>query len=147
MVKVAVANLSYLQEIYELEKSLFLGEAYSLQTLKQELLHADRKYFVTLSQTNEVIAYLGVNIVIDFAEIIKIGVKKEYQRQGIAKQMFLELISTLKQQQLTKIMLEVNVNNAYAIAFYKAMGFVKIAERKHYYKNGDAALVMEYALH
>lgn len=146
MVKVTLANLSYLQEIYELEKSLFLGEAYSLHSLKSELEHSDRKYYIALSNDNKVVAYLGVNVIVDFAEIIKIGVKKEFQRQGIAKKMFLELINALKQQKLSKIMLEVNINNSSAISLYNSMEFKKVAERSNYYKNGDTAVIMEYLL-
>ena len=41
------------------------------------------------------------------------------------------------------ITLEVSNNNQVGINLYKKYGFMKVAERKNYYKNSDAILMMK----
>jgi ribosomal-protein-alanine N-acetyltransferase len=41
-----------------------------------------------------------------------------------------------------RLFLEVATGNAPARALYAAMGFVEIGQRRHYYPDGDDALIM-----
>lgn len=141
MINVLPANLSHIQEIFELEKSLFLGESYSLNTIKQELLNPNRVYLVAVGNDGVVAGYVGANITPDFAEIMKIGVSENFQRQGIAKAMFKSLVQTIKQKNMHTITLEVDHQNFNAISLYENLGFKQISTRKKYYKNGNDALI------
>lgn len=142
MVNVVLANASYIQEIYELEKDLFLEEGYSLNSLKEELTNPNRLYLIAVAKnSNAVVGYVGVNLLFEMAEIMKIGVKQIFQRQGIAKLLFAELKKQLQKKGVSSINLEVDSGNVSAIGLYEHLGFAKISTRKNYYKNGNSAHV------
>ena len=44
------------------------------------------------------------------------------------------------------MLLEVAAGNAAALAFYGAEGFTEVARRRHYYRDGSDAVVMQRAL-
>jgi len=146
MVKVEMANLGHLNDIYRLEKSLFSIEAYSLNSIKQELSNPNRIYLAATDENEKVLGYAGVNLLDDFAELIKIGVNKNFQNQGIAKIMLKELVCKLKQTNKSRLLLEVNKSNFSAVNFYINAGFELINTRKNYYKNGGDALIYQLIL-
>lgn len=79
----------------------------------------------------------------DITEIITICVHPDFRKQGIAKNLLLELKTKMKKR---KIMLEVNERNIPAIKLYKKLGFKEINVRKNYYKEKEKtynALIME----
>lgn len=57
----------------------------------------------------------------------RVAVKKEYRGYGIAKRMFLDILSNVKQSKFNRMTLSVSVLNDYAISFYKSIGFVKLS--------------------
>lgn len=76
---------------------------------------------------------------LDVAEILRLGVKKSHQKQGIAKQLMQTWLALPPIKQADSCLLEVRADNMPAIALYTAFGFVQIAVRKGYYKDKDGA--------
>jgi ribosomal protein S18 acetylase RimI-like enzyme len=69
----------------------------------------------------------------DRAWIYAFGVLPEYRRRGIAWQTLALLVNELQGEEITRIGLEVETNNAPAIALYLACGFSPITTY-HYYR-------------
>ena len=141
MLKIMVANLSHVDVISNLEQELFKNEAYTLLTLKDELLSKQRLYLVAQNEKQEVVGYVGAALLEDLADIMKIGVQNNYQRLGVASALLKELVVMLKQKKFIKVMLEVSEKNDKAIAFYEKFGFVKVSVRKNYYNNKESAFI------
>ncbi len=146
MVKIINAGIKYLNDVCVLEKELFENDHYDASSLKDELINKNRIYLLALNEHERVVAYLGVNIIYDFAEIIKIGVSKEFQRQNIATELLSNMIEILKSKNINKLMLEVDEKNDKAISFYEKFGFKQISIRKNYYNNNNNALIYEYII-
>ncbi|MBY0613549.1 MAG: ribosomal protein S18-alanine N-acetyltransferase [Beijerinckiaceae bacterium] len=86
----------------------------------------------------------------DEAEILSIAVARSARRQGIGAALLTHLISSLAQNRIAALFLEVEEENAAAIALYRHFGFAEVGKRKSYYKRADgsspAALVMRRSL-
>ena len=79
----------------------------------------------------------------DEFQIIDIGTQVAYRRSGIAEQILAFLIKNRGPNPLGKITLEVRADNLAAIGLYDKLGFVVVGERKRYYDDGCAALLMD----
>lgn len=142
MFKIMQANISFLPEIYQLETALFASGAFGLDSIKDELTNPNRLYFVAQKHDGEFAGYVGINLLPDqSAEIMKIGVAKPYQKQGVGKKLLLEACSQLKLRGVNSVSLEVRVGNVAARALYEKIGFSKLSLRKNYYENGEDAAV------
>ena len=76
------------------------------------------------------VAYLGVQFINDFIEILGIGVIEEYRMNGIAEELMNELLDFFKKSSYLKIILEVRESNDTAKNLYTKLGFNKISKRK-----------------
>jgi len=86
----------------------------------------------------------------DEAEIITLGVLKQYQRCGLARKLVEALVRAVAKAGASRLFLEVADDNTAAIALYGSSGFVEVARRKEYYARTNApaadAIVMSLAL-
>ena len=89
------------------------------------------------------VAYLGVQFINDFIEILGIGVIEEYRMNGIAGELMNELLDFFNKSSYLKIILEVRESNDTAKNLYTKLGFNKISKRKNYYKNEDADIYLK----
>ena len=78
----------------------------------------------------------------DEAEILTIAVKPKKRGQGIAGKLMRANMEQLQAAGAKTWFLEVEAQNASALALYKRFGFERVGERKSYYRkpDGDAAL-------
>lgn len=78
----------------------------------------------------------------DEAEILTIAVKPKKRGQGIAGKLMRANMEQLQAAGAKTWFLEVEAQNASALALYKRFGFEQVGERKSYYRkpDGDAAL-------
>lgn len=90
---------------------------------------------------NKVVGYCLYQVIFEQAEILRIGTHPNYQRQGIASQLFNKLNYELMQRQVENLLLEVRADNIPAIALYEQQQFVVIHKRKGYYKLQDKAAI------
>jgi len=79
----------------------------------------------------------------DECELLSIAVERAERGKGLAKTMMEYCCNELAKQGVQKFFLEVRESNIQAISLYKKLGYKKISERKKYYSNGEAAIIMQ----
>ena len=117
----------------------FLGESLGEDMILNELNNPN-VCFLSAKDNEKVIGYIGAYTFDDSMEILNFVVDEAYQRQGVGSLLFNTLLNMYDKTK--SIVLEVRYNNENGISFYKKNNFNVISIRKHYYKNGDDAIVM-----
>lgn len=79
------------------------------------------------------------------SQIIQITVCPKHQRRGIATQLLEHMIGTSAALGINTMVLEVREDNTAARRLYEKVGFKDVGLRKHYYKDGSHAVLMERA--
>lgn len=118
---------------------------WNFEIFKEELVNNNSIYLV-LKYENEIVAFGGIKIILDEADIMNIVTKKDKRNLGFARLLLNELINLAKKKNCKTITLEVNENNLPAIKLYKNFNFKEVGKRKNYYKNGDTAILMTLEL-
>lgn len=82
----------------------------------------------------------------DEAELLTIAVHPRHRGGGLGRALGEEMLRRLYADRVRRVFLEVGPDNASALALYRRLGFLKVAERPAYYRRPDsapsAALVM-----
>lgn len=132
-----------LSDLDEIRENLYcdFDDFWNYQIFKEELVNTNSSYLV-LRYNNNIVAYGGIKIILDEAELMNIVTKKNNRNSGNAKLILNELIKIAKDSNCIKLNLEVNENNLPAIHLYELFNFKKVGLRKHYYKNTDNAILM-----
>ena len=79
------------------------------------------------------VGFVMGQIAADDAEVLSMGVTKEWQANGLAKKLMEGLERALKRSGVKRLFLEVAEDNPSALAVYKTRGFAEITRRKAYY--------------
>ena len=133
------------KQLEEIENDIFTT-AWPSETINQKINSKEFKYW-TFKEDEKIVAYLGIQFINDFIEILGIGVIEEFRNRGIAKQLMNELIDYFDKSTYLKILLEVRESNSTAKNLYTKLGFTKISKRKNYYKNEDADIYLKEKIH
>jgi len=128
--------------IAEIEASLFKDKAWSLELIRNELESPENLVIVVKDDFSEIVGYIIIRIILDEAEVLRFGVKKENQGKGIGKRLFMTALDELRRRGIKKIFLEVSVDNVKAQRLYEKFEFKKVGERKDYYSLGKSAFIM-----
>jgi ribosomal-protein-alanine N-acetyltransferase len=77
------------------------------------------------------------------AELESIAIATQFQRLGLARQLFAALAAELRAAQATETILEVRASNQPALALYRRLGFLETGRRTRYYQSPveDAVLM------
>jgi len=79
-------------------------------------------------------------------EILTVAVARSHRRQGLGWQLMDAVLRELHAQRAEALFLEVDENNAAAIALYRRFGFREVGRRSNYYQSSEhgptGALVM-----
>ena len=124
----AVANIELLVQPQDAWTYKTLVEMLEQNSVSMLLVYAAEE------RADKVIGYCLYQVLFEQAEILRIGTHPDYQRQGIASQIFAKLNAELKNNQVESLLLEVRADNAPAIALYEQQGFAVIHKRKGYYQ-------------
>ena len=90
-----------------------------------------------------VVAFAGIWLMVDEAHITTFGVHPDWRRQGIGRQLLLNLVELSRAIGARRMTLEVRVSNEAAQALYRSFGFEAAGRRPRYYSDdGEDALVM-----
>lgn len=130
---------SDLDVIYDLECSLFGASAWPKETLEKDMDIFD---FDVLIENGEIVGYCSIAIMLDYADILNIGVSSQHRRQGYGRLMMDHMIKKAWNAGVQNVTLEVSVTNEAAIGLYESFGFKKVAKRKQYYQDGQDAYLM-----
>jgi ribosomal-protein-alanine N-acetyltransferase len=97
----------------------------------------------------KIIGYALMMMVLDEAHLLNLSVAKDYQKQGLGRQLLEHMITIAKKHDAANMFLEVRPSNISAIALYENIGFNEMAVRRGYYPahNGrEDAVLMGLAL-
>ena len=79
-----VLRLLDIISLHELDKTAFV-ESWSIDTFRNELSVSTRRY-IGMFEGDALVGYIGMNLVIDECDIIRVAIHKDYQGQGLSKQ-------------------------------------------------------------
>lgn len=102
-----------------------------------------------VEQSNEIIAYAVLMLVLDEVHLLDISVKAPYQKQGVGRRLLEHLMETGRSHGGANMFLEVRVSNTSAISLYEQMGFNEMGIRRNYYPSQhgrEDAVLMGIAL-
>ena len=147
MIELFPLELKYCEDVARISKEC-LPEYWSLGSICDVLKYSNNIYYVVKDlQTDEVVAFAGIMIVADEAELLNIAVDSEYRKCGIAQKLLEQLFVDAKTQNAYRILLEVRESNVHAQALYSKVGFSDLGRRKNYYSNpSEDAIIMERML-
>ncbi|TIC83289.1 GNAT family N-acetyltransferase [Nocardioides sp. GY 10113] len=91
----------------------------------------------------DVRAYAVVSVVGDDAELQRIVTAPAQRREGLARRLLDGVRDLAKGAGATRLLLEVREDNRPALALYLGEGFVEIARRPRYYRDGATAVILE----
>lgn len=138
MIKIDKLTKEDIPQVVLLEEK-FLGETLGSEMLENELEN-EFMCFLSAKDNQKVLGYIGAYVINGELEILNFVVDGLHQRTGIGTLLFNELLN--RYPDAKSVVLEVREQNEKGINFYKKNNFNVISKRKHYYKNGDDALVM-----
>ena len=133
MIRYVTMQDTHVEQIAALEKECF-SDPWSVTSISSELKNPLSMWLVALDD-DRVVGYVGSQSVLDGADVINLAVSNEYRRQGIARQLMLQLEEKLKEKGVWMLALEVRVSNVAAICLYEALGFRQVGRRPRYYTN------------
>jgi ribosomal-protein-alanine N-acetyltransferase len=94
----------------------------------------------------EVVGHAVASVVGDIAELQRIAVDRAHRRTGLATALLDAVIGAAREGGADRVLLEVREDNAGALAFYAARGFVEVDRRRRYYRDGATAVVLRLGL-
>lgn len=139
-------DASYIPPIVEIER-IHQGAPWSNRSFENELVNPHAIFLVGIEK-GEVLAYGGIWMVVDEAHVTNVMVVPKARRQGIGRQLMLQLLHAGKNKGMSCSTLEVRVSNLGAIELYKSLGYIEVAVRKAYYPDNqeDAVIMWLYDL-
>lgn len=128
--------------VHEIERLSF-AVPWPPYAFEQELRGNRLARYLVARAGDAVVGFAGIWLMVDDAHVTTFGVHPDWRRQGIGRQLLLnlaELSTAIGARQMT---LEVRVSNEAAQALYRGFGFEVVGRRPRYYTDdGEDALVM-----
>ena len=118
------------------------GSDWSIATLKDCF---NGYYFNRIiCNKGSIVGFITIKNNHDCWEIMQMVVDINHRQQGFGRKLLKYTIKQAIKSQIQKIQLEVRASNSVAIKLYQRCGFYSVGIRKHYYKNGEDAVLMDY---
>ncbi|HEX5040024.1 MAG TPA: ribosomal protein S18-alanine N-acetyltransferase [Candidatus Limnocylindria bacterium] len=141
-VLVEAMRLDDVAAVHEIERLSF-ATPWPAYAFEQELRGNRLARYVVARAGERVVGFAGVWLMVDEAHITTFGVHPEWRRQGIGRQLLLNLLDLGGALRARRMTLEVRVSNESAQALYRSFGFEVVGRRPRYYTDdGEDALVM-----
>lgn len=142
-VRIVPMSPEHLDEIAALEKVCF-SAPWSRNMLAEELDNACSAFLTALDETDRVVGYAGLQVILDEGYITNVAVRPEDRQKGVAAQLLQVFINFAKGNRLSFLTLEVRPSNTAAIVLYGHHGFRTAGRRKNYYElPKEDALIMK----
>ena len=143
---IRAATTADLAGLSELEATLFGPLAWSTAAVEAELTGPGRTVTVAEDADGGVAGYVVTVLVGRVADLLRIGVRADHQRRGLAGILLTGALEQARAAGAERVMLEVSDLNAPALALYAGHGFSTLDRRRGYYADGSDALVMHLDL-
>lgn len=134
-------NTADLDAICRLETASF-KEAWSRDSFEYELGKNPYSHAIVLEEEGRIIGYAIFWILFEQAQLASIAVDSAFRRQHQGSLLLEEAIRQAMEAGCELFTLEVRVSNTPAKTLYENHGFTEIHRSKHYYSDGEDALVM-----
>ncbi|MET4638702.1 ribosomal protein S18-alanine N-acetyltransferase [Mycetocola sp. 2940] len=149
--KLRRASVADLHHIMEIERSVFVTDAWSEPTMRAELESDNTVYVVAtaLGAPDVVQGYAGLMVPpgATEADVQTIAVAPDVRRMGLGRALMHALLREARSAGVRDVFLEVRADNTGAQALYDDLGFVGIGVRPGYYQPDDVdAIVMKLEL-
>ncbi|MGM0847370.1 MAG: ribosomal protein S18-alanine N-acetyltransferase [Bacillota bacterium] len=139
---IRLMSIEDLDDIMEVEKRSFTIP-WTRDAFFNEIETNQFATYIVLEDSDNVIGYCGVWIIVDEAHITNIAVLPSFRGQGLGDKLLKSMIEIAKEMGARTMTLEVRVSNTPAQSLYKKFGFMEGGIRKNYYSdNQEDALVM-----
>jgi [ribosomal protein S18]-alanine N-acetyltransferase len=132
--------------VAELEAALFGVDAWSAESVTDELTEPSRLALVACDGEGTVMGYAVVMQVDEVLDLHRVAVAPSLRRTGVGRALLAEAQRTGRARGARRMLLEVSAVSSDALAFYEAAGFVEIDRRPRYYRDGSDALVLRLDL-
>lgn len=141
-------ELTDLDEIMVIEQASFSHPWTEGMVLSELFDNPFATSFVLRAGKNQtIVAYVFMRIVLEELHLMDLAVHPAWRRRGIGEGLIQKILSTAREKQVEKIILEVRVSNQAAQSLYKKFGFVQAGERRNYYfKPRENAFLFQYDL-
>lgn len=134
----------HIERVMELERELFVDDAWSETMFWSELAERDTRHYVVAADGDDVVGYAGL-CAYDAGEayVQTIGVDVRRRRAGVGTALLVDLLEEAHRRGCPRVDLEVRADNEDAIRLYEGHGFRRLGVRRGYYQpSGADALVM-----
>jgi ribosomal-protein-alanine N-acetyltransferase len=142
-VTIRPARVEDVGAVAELESALFGADAWSEESVTDEVTGPGRHTLVACDETGAVVAYAVVMQVDEVLDLHRIAVEPSHRRTGLATALLTEGRRAGIARGARRMLLEVSDTNEAALACYRAAGFVEVDRRRGYYRDGSDALVLQ----
>ncbi len=134
------------KEAAAIEKTIF-SEPWSEQAFVELFVKSTSIFGLAGIYRDRVVAYGGVECVLDEANIVNIAVAPESRRKGYGSAVMIGLLKLVADRGCRRVTLEVREHNEAAKALYNTFGFRPVGIRKCFYSHPvENAIVMEKCL-
>lgn len=138
------ATTADLEAIWAIESAVFVGDAWSLEMMREELSAEHRCYLVLADEHGVILGYAGLLTVGAEGDIQTIATAPEIRGRGEGRRLMKALIAEATKRGVRDLFLEVRADNPVAHKLYLSLGFVEIGIRPAYYQPGGIdAVVMK----
>lgn len=137
----------FLPDVAALDQRCF-GGLWSLDNYQRELESPNSDLIILVaSSSNPPIKKTVVGLgclwaILEEAHITILAVDPSYQGQGLGKWILYELLATAQRRGLERATLEVRASNTVALHLYGKLDFRQAGLRRHYYPDGEDALIL-----
>ena len=100
-------------------------------------------HYLVAESEGRVVGHAVASLVAEIAELQRIAVDAGWRRRGVATALLDEVAVLAAGAGADRVLLEVREDNAAALGFYARQGFVELARRQRYYRDGSTAVVLE----
>ena len=141
-VVVDAMQLEDVPAVHEIERLSF-RTPWPAHAFEQELRGNRLARYVAARAGGTVVGFAGVWLMLYDAHVTTFSVHPDWRRQGIGRQLLLNLAELSRTIGARRMTLEVRPSNRAAQALYGAFGFEIVGRRPHYYTDdGEDALIM-----
>lgn len=118
------------------------AENWTVGTYERELANAAARYIVVETAPGYLAGLAGAWLIVDELHVITVGVRMSDRGKGLGKLLVHGLITIAAEHGLSVATLECRVSNEVARGLYRRFGFHEVGERRHYYADGEDAVIM-----
>jgi ribosomal-protein-alanine N-acetyltransferase len=128
--------------VHEIERLSF-RTPWPSYAFEQELRGNRLARYVVARAGDAVVGFAGIWLMVDEAHVTTFSVHPDWRRQGIGRQLLLNLVELSLAIGARRMTLEVRPSNEAAQGLYRSFGFEIVGRRPRYYSDdGEDALIM-----